>query len=215
MHSAEVPENSIAAFRAALIVGTGIETDLRLSADGVPMIFHDRDVMRLCGSPAVCSASRADELAALRLGGSQERIPRLSDLLELTAGRAPLLLELKSEGNAERFAHAVVEQLHDYSGLVGVMSFDPQVGAWLAVHAPAIRRGLVLPGRPGILPRWSGMRRARPQFLAVKRTRIEQRWVARARRRMPVYCWTIATADQRAQAAVKADALIWEADGRP
>jgi hypothetical protein len=32
---------------------------------------------------------------------------------------------------------------------------------------------------------------------------------------MPVYSWTIATAEQRAQAEVHADALIWEADGRP
>jgi hypothetical protein len=32
---------------------------------------------------------------------------------------------------------------------------------------------------------------------------------------MPVYSWTIRTADQRAQAQVQADALIWEADGRP
>lgn len=215
LHGTDIPENSIAAFRAALAVGAGIETDLRLSADGVPMVFHDRDAMRLCGSPAVCSATSADELGTLRLHGGEERIPRLSDLLALAAGRVPLLLELKSEGNAARFAQAVADGLRAYSGPVGVMSFDPRVAASLAAQAPGIRRGLVLSDRGGTLSRWSRMWRARPQFLAVKRTELSQPWVIRARRRIPVYSWTIHSPEERAQAAVQADALIWEADGRP
>lgn len=210
-----IPENSVAAFRAALAVGAGIETDLRLSADGVPMVFHDRDAMRLCGSPAVCSATSADQLGTLRLHGGEERIPRLSDLLALTAGRVPLLLELKTEGNAARFARAVTEGLRAYSGPVGVMSFDPRVAAWLAAHAPGIRRGLALSGGGGTLSRWASLWRARPQFLAVERTELSWRWVLRARRRVPVYSWTIQSPEERAQAAVQADALIWETDGRP
>lgn len=210
-----IPENSLAAFRAAPAVGAGIETDLRLSADGVPMVFHDRDAMRLCGSPAVCSETSADELGRLHLSGGEERIPRLSDLLGLTAGRVPLLLELKTEGNAPRFARAVAEGLRAYSGPVGVMSFDPGVAAWLAAHAPGIRRGLVLSDRGGALSRWARMWRARPQFLGVKRTELSLPWVIRARRRLPVYSWTIQSPEERAQAAVQADALIWEADGRP
>jgi glycerophosphoryl diester phosphodiesterase len=210
-----VPENSVAAFRAALAVSAGIETDLRLSADGVPMVFHDRDAMRLCGSPAVCSATSADELGALRLSGGEERIPRLSDLLALAGGHVPLLLELKTDGDAARLARAVAETLRAYPGPVGMMSFDPRVGAWLAAHRPGIRRGLVLSGRGGTLSRWAAMWRARPQFLAVDRTLLSRRWVTAARRRIPVYSWTIRSPEQRAQASVHADALIWEADGRP
>ena len=56
---------------------------------------------------------------------------------------------------------------------------------------------------------------ASPDFLAVERTSLGRRWVARARERMPVYSWTIRTAAEREQARVQADALIWEADGRP
>ena len=56
---------------------------------------------------------------------------------------------------------------------------------------------------------------ADPQFLAVDRAALGKAWVARVRRRMPVYSWTIRTPSERAQATVHADALIWEADGRP
>ena len=56
---------------------------------------------------------------------------------------------------------------------------------------------------------------ADPHFLAVDRAALGQPWVARARRRLPVYSWTIRTAAERVAAAPLADALIWEADGRP
>jgi hypothetical protein len=56
---------------------------------------------------------------------------------------------------------------------------------------------------------------ADPQFIAVERTALGKDWVADVRRRMPVYSWTIRSESERAQAAVHADALIWEGDGRP
>jgi hypothetical protein len=56
---------------------------------------------------------------------------------------------------------------------------------------------------------------ADPQFIAVDHAALGQQWVARARRRVPVYAWTIRTADERRAAAPLTDALIWEADGRP
>jgi hypothetical protein len=63
--------------------------------------------------------------------------------------------------------------------------------------------------------RWLALVAAAPQFLALHRECLDRTWVANIRKRMPVYCWTIRTAAERAQAAVQADALIWEGDGRP
>ena len=56
---------------------------------------------------------------------------------------------------------------------------------------------------------------ADPHFIAVERAAVAKPWVAAARERMPVYSWTIRGPQQRLQAQVHADALIWEADGRP
>jgi hypothetical protein len=56
---------------------------------------------------------------------------------------------------------------------------------------------------------------ADPHFIAVERTAVAKSWVQTIRERMPVYSWTIRGPQQRVQAQVHADALIWEADGRP
>ena len=205
----------MAAFAAALSIGAGIECDLRLSADGVPMVFHDRDAMRLCGDPIILSSARAEQLSGLRLTGTDQRIPTLASLLELVAGRVPLLLELKDERNASRFSAAVAAALDGYSGPVGVMSFAAGTGRWLKANTPQIRRGLVLSDRDASLRRWAKMRRADPDFLAVKRTELGRPWLHAARSRLPVYAWTVRSAAERSSATVHADALIWEADGRP
>ena len=80
---------------------------------------------------------------------------------------------------------------------------------------PQVRRGLVV--RDSLAPwrRRLALWLAEPDFVAVDRLALGKSWVARLRERMPVYSWTIASAAQRAKAEVHADALIWEADGRP
>ena len=63
--------------------------------------------------------------------------------------------------------------------------------------------------------RSEAVERARPDFLAIDFDLLNDAWTAAMREEIPVYCWTVRTAEQRAQAEVQADALIWEGDGRP
>jgi hypothetical protein len=95
------------------------------------------------------------------------------------------------------------------------MSFDARLPRLLKTNLPAVRRGLVVRHSMSALKRRLALRLASPDFLAVDRAALGQRWIDRARERMPVYSWTIRTPEERAQAAVQADALIWESDGRP
>ena len=215
LHRPGVPENSLAAFDAAIALGAGIECDLRLTADGVPLVFHDEDGRRMCGWPMLVARARATDLADLRLDGGDQPIPSLAELLARVAGKVPLLLEAKDDGRASAFGAAVAIALEDYNGPVGVMSFAPAVCQWLKRHAPRIRRGLVLSGRDSHVARWIKMRRADPHFLAVKTTQLDAAWAQRSRNKMPLYCWTVRTPADRSYAAPLADALIWEADGRP
>jgi glycerophosphoryl diester phosphodiesterase len=207
------PENSFIAFAAALEMGTGIECDLRLTADNKVMVFHDPDAMRICGSPLRIGRSSWRDLSRPRVG--EHPIPTLESLLDLVRGRVPLLLEVKVEGDVWRWAPALKQALHGYGGPFGLMSFDPRLPRLVKTNLPTLRRGLVI--EDGLAParRRFAMWLADPQFIAVERTALGKPWVASARQRMPVYSWTIRTAAERAQAAVHADALIWEADGRP
>lgn len=143
------PENSLAAFRAAMTHGYGIEMDLQLSQDGAAMVFHDYALDRLTGEKG---AVRLRDRAALRqialTGGAGETIPDLAQVLACVAGRVPLLIELKDQdggmgpdvGLLER---ATVAALEGYDGPAAVMSFNPESVA--AVHAlrPDLPVGLV------------------------------------------------------------------------
>ena len=204
-------ENSVVAFAVAIERGAGIECDLRLTADDQIIVFHDADALRLCGSHAIVARSTLAEMARFSVGGRP--IPTLRQLLALVDGRVPLLLEAKIDEHFWRFGPALLAALRDYRGRHGVMSFDPRLPRWLKTNAPHVRRGLVLRDRLSPIKRWGSMLLADPQFVAVDRASLGQKWVARARRRLPVYSWTIRSGTERVAAAPFADALIWEAEG--
>ena len=194
-------------------MSAGIECDLRLTADNHVVVFHDSDAWRMCASPLRIGTAKLKDLARLRVG--EHPIPTLQSLLTMVAGRVPVLLEVKVERDIWRWMPAFASALAGYRGAFGVMSFDPRIGRLLKTNMADVRRGLVI--RDSLTParRRIALWLADPQFVAVERTALAKPWVERIRRRMPVYGWTIRTAEQRAQAEVHADALIWEGDGRP
>src|SRR3982750_2309620 len=91
----QFPENSLTAFAAALELGAGIECDLRLTRDNRIVVFHDSDAWRMCASPLRIAGSTLQDLGRLRVG--EHPISTLESLLQLVAGRVPLLLEIKVE----------------------------------------------------------------------------------------------------------------------
>lgn len=140
-------ENSLTAIRAAIEAGYGIEIDLQLSSDGVPMVFHDDDLDRLTAETGLVRHRTADELAAMPLKGSTDTIPTFADVLAFIAGRVPLLVELKDQtltmtDTDGRLESATAAALQGYQGPVALMSFNPHSLAHLARLAPDLPRGL-------------------------------------------------------------------------
>ena len=214
LHSgAQFPENSLIAFAASLEAGAGIECDIRLTRDDWIVVFHDADAWRLCGSTLVIGESTHAELSRLRVG--EHPIPTLESLFALTAKRVPMLIEVKVAKDVWRWVPALRRTLASYNGPFGIMSFDPRIPRLLKTNMPQVRRGLVIRDSLSAMKRRVALWLADPDFVAVERTALGKSWVAELRKRMPVYSWTVASAEQRAQAGVHADSLIWEADGRP
>ena len=148
LHGAGAPENSRAAVQRAVEAGYGIEIDLQLSADGIAMVFHDDTLPRLTGEPGAVRARSAAELAGITLRGSDEGIPTLAQVLDLVAGRVPLLIEIKDQDGAlgpdvGALETAAARDLHGYRGPVALMSFNPHSVACMAELAPQMPRGLV------------------------------------------------------------------------
>ena len=142
-------------------------------------------------------------------------MPTLESLFTLVKGRVPLLIEVKTDGDIWRWMPAFKPILADYRGPFGVMSFDARIPRLLKTNMPEVRRGLVIRDSLPPLKRRLALWLADPDFVAVERTALAKPWIARIRERMPVYSWTITSPEQRLQAQVHADALIWEGDGRP
>ncbi|KQR69441.1 glycerophosphodiester phosphodiesterase [Rhizobium sp. Leaf384] len=118
-------ENTLSAFQRAIDHGYAIECDLHYTADGVPVVFHDDDMKRLCGVEGDIRLKTVGELGLFSIGNTADRVPSLAQLLRLVRGRVPLVLELKGRrGDDEGFADAVVESLETYDGPVALMSFD-------------------------------------------------------------------------------------------
>lgn len=221
LHGAGVPENSLAAAEGAIAAGLGIECDIQLSADNVPMVFHDWELERLTGATGMAASRTADELEALNLQGTYQHPMRLAHFLDLVAGRVPLLIEIKSLPgfNIANCCTEVSRVLANYSGPFAVMSFDPRMGAWVRKHEPAFVRGLVGTDTfdHGFLSAWrapGALEQADPDFLAIDirdlPNALTDLW--RAERR-PLLSWTIRSPHLRRRALGCVDALIAEGDG--
>ena len=91
-----VPENSLPAFRAAAEAGYGVELDIQLSRDGQVVVFHDDTLDRVCGVHGRVDEFTFEELRGMRLCGTQETIPLLTEVFEVMGGRTPMIIELKT-----------------------------------------------------------------------------------------------------------------------
>ena len=142
LHSPGIPENSLAAFLAAKDGGYGIELDVHLMKDGTLAVIHDHSLKRTAGVDVPIEDLTFEELKNYRLEGTDEKIPLLSEVLELYRGEAPLIVELKpTTKNHAALCKATCDMLADYNGAYCVESFDPRCVAWLRKNRKEIIRG--------------------------------------------------------------------------
>lgn len=136
-----VPENSMAAFAAAVEAGYGIELDIQFSKDEQLVVFHDDELSRVCGVSARVDELTFDELQALSLCNTAERIPLFSEVLSLVNGTVPLIVELKAGPKNKQLCTAALAMLRAYNGPFCVESFHPLIVGWFRKHAPDLLRG--------------------------------------------------------------------------
>lgn len=144
LHNADLPENSAAAFEAACRAGYGIELDVQLSSDGIPVVFHDATLNRVCGIDARVLDRTAEELGGTALSGkAAHTIPTFADVLRLVDGRVPLMVEIKgtSKENTYAVCEAVAPLLDAYEGPYCIESFNPYAVYWFKENRPAVVRG--------------------------------------------------------------------------
>ena len=200
------PENSMAAFEAALHHGYGIELDVHLTKDGELAVIHDYDLDRCTGRPGKVEELSLAELQEYRLEGTEQTIPTLGQVLRVFDGKAPLIIELKAslDGNHAQLTDRVMAELENYSGVYCIESFDPRCLKHLKKNYPQVIRGQLSDNYMKSKPHFPWYLRLvmtyllgnfmfRPDFIAYKFQDRKNLSVFLARRlwKMPGVAWTV------------------------
>jgi len=201
--SAGCPENTLAAFRSALATSVdGIELDVRLSRDGVPMVSHDATLARFGGGRLPVSAQTAEELRRHDIGAwfhrrfAGERVPMLDEVLALTRG-AITCIELKAGGgmraeHRRRLVAAVVAAIAHRQAVrrVFVLCFEGETLAEVARQAPHVARVRNCERLPSDLDRWLDHQRGLTAACFDRRVLTSTVVATCHRRGLMVFSWT-------------------------
>lgn len=135
------PENSMAAFKLAIDNNYGIELDIQLTKDQIPVVFHDSTLKRVCNIDKNVSDCTYEEIKGFTLYNSTEKIPHLKEFLDLIDGQVPLIIELKGDSKDVPIASTVASYLDKYKGVYCIESFNPLLVLWYKKNRPHIVRG--------------------------------------------------------------------------
>lgn len=154
--SAVEAENTLPAFEAAIAAGAGgVEFDVRVTADGVPVVLHDPGVDRTTNGHGLVREITLAELKRLRIDtadGSRTEVPTLVEVLQLLSARAMVDVEIKNipgepdyDAGAELAVEATIGALQEtgFVGSVLVSSFNPASIARCRALAPDLATGLL------------------------------------------------------------------------
>ena len=221
-NASDAPENSLRAFQKAVDAGYGIELDIQMTKDHIPVVFHDFTLNRICGAEGkVCDYSY-EELQQFRLCDSDQTIPKFEDVLKCVDGKVPLIVELKIEATDTSICPAGDKLLSEYKGMYCIESFNPLGVFWYRRHRKDIVRGQLSDAflkegeftgalyflLQNLLFNWLG----KPDFVAYncKYPQMLSRKLCRGLYRNTAAAWTIKSEEQLETAKEDFDIFIFD-----
>lgn len=137
----DAPENSLRAIEKAVENGYGIEFDVQLSKDNIPVVFHDSSLKRMCGVEGKVWEYTLEELQKMKLADSNQTIPTFEQVLKTIDGKVPLIIEYKMDRPDTRVCELGNALLETYNGPYCIESFHPLAVQWYRKHRPDVIRG--------------------------------------------------------------------------
>lgn len=223
LHDEQRAENSLAAFRAAVDAGFGIEFDVRLCKSGELVIFHDAELERVTSVKGKVIDKTLGELRELRLSGTDDTIPTFDEVLDLVNGQVPLLIEIKEDFGEKGVAQKTAERLKTYQGKYIVESFSPLALRKVKKALPDICRGILsanFVSRPAtkkyiyaLLQRLRFNFLAKPDFIAYEHASFNNFTFRTVKKlfRPATFAWTITSPEEEQAAYAHGfDSVIFE-----
>lgn len=188
-------ENSLAALQESIRLGVDYaEIDVQLTADGIPVVLHDADLMRVAGHPGRLHQMTRTELQQLRMHSDDDYpnqllvIPTLSEYLEMARGEIGLMIELKYYGFRENLAEETIRLIQEHGMEDQVLLMSLSVDALqqvksLSTDIPVGYLSAVAAGDLSRIPM---------DFLAINQQNITAQMIRDySSRNQPVYAWTV------------------------
>ena len=204
------PENSLSAFKRALLANYAIELDVHLTKDHQLAIFHDHNTLRMTKKSYNLENTDLNTLQSLKLINSDgvtttQKIPTLSEVLDLIHAKVPLLIELKTTRYSDipLFGKTILTALEKYlksyrDPKIYLQSFDPRIVHWIKKHHPKLPVGLLLSDNSPIAKKYDFFvnhpliwRLVKPDFLSVNQTMLNRPSIQKFKTQHPVLCYTI------------------------
>jgi glycerophosphoryl diester phosphodiesterase len=216
----DVPENSLLSIERSVEHNFPIEIDVQMTADGKIIVFHDDDLLRLCGVNKSVTAASYNEIKTLHLLNTTEKIPLLTEALELLNSRQPILIEIKNSRLNGTMEKAIWDILSNYKGKYAIQSFNPLTLQWFKKRAPHILRGQLSSGFKEDNLRFYQRKPleymifnflSAPHFIAYDVSCLPFKPLEGYRKRgIPVITWTVKTNGDLLKAQKYADNYIFE-----
>lgn len=143
LHSETVPENSMAAFEAAVQAGYTIELDAQLTKDNQVVVLHDNDLNRVFDLDKKIIEMTYEELQAYTILDSDQKIPLLSDVIAMIDDQVPVMIEVKNDLEVGTIEGAIYEVMKNYDGRFAIIAFNPYSLEWFKNNAPNMMRGQI------------------------------------------------------------------------
>lgn len=193
--AAIAPENTLAAIRQAIQDGADwVEIDVQETRDGVVVVVHDSDLLRVANAALKVRNASLEELQQIDIGSrfspefSDQRVPTLQEVLELCRDQVGVNIELKYYGFEQNLEQRVAE-LIEATGMenqIVLMSLETKGIARMKSLRPEWTVGLLTAVAAGDLTR------AQADFLAVNSSLATRAFVRAAHSRgKPVAAWTV------------------------
>jgi glycerophosphoryl diester phosphodiesterase len=131
-------ENTLSAFRMAMLKKYIIELDIHLTKDNKVVVFHDDNIKRITGVNKEIKESTYEELNNIM------NIPTLDEVLNLVNGEVPIIIEFKSSQKVGKLEKEACKLLDNYKGDFAVQSFNPLSILWFKLNRNNYVRGFLV-----------------------------------------------------------------------
>lgn len=200
-YSSRAPENTLSAVKLALSTPgiTGIEIDVQLSKDLVPIVIHDYKVDRVTNGRGFVKDYTYNKIRNLDAGAwfdsrfEGEKIPSLEEVLQLVQGKTKLIVEIKSNGHEYLdIERRVVDLAKEYDMVsdIYIKSFNHQIIEKIKKIDSKVNTGLLITGHPTLL--LEQVKRSGSNFISMSHYYLDREIVeAMTDEGIKVMAWTV------------------------